>query len=166
MAEITLKNNPIHTNGELPLVGSIATNFKLIGNDLQLKSLVDFTGKNVVLNIFPSVDTSTCATSVRQFNQKAGDLENTVVLCISRDLPFAQSRFCGAEGIENVHMLSEYQNDKFSEAYGLKIIDGPLTGLHSRCVVVIDTQGKVIYTEQVPEIIDEPNYDKALAAIS
>ncbi|SFS61227.1 thiol peroxidase [Sphingobacterium wenxiniae] len=165
MANITFKGGAIHTQGELPAVGSVAPEFKLTGGDLSEKSLADYKGKRVILNIFPSVDTGTCAASVRHFNQKAAGLDNTAVLCISKDLPFAQGRFCAAEGIENVATLSEYKDSNFSEAYQLKIVDGPLAGLLSRAVVVIDEQGKVVYTEQVAEITDEPNYDKALAVL-
>lgn len=165
MTEITLKGNPIHTSGELPKVGSTAKDFKLIGSDLSTKTLNDFKGKNLVLNIFPSIDTGTCAASVRNFNKSASTLDNTNVLCISRDLPFAQSRFCGAEGIENVHMLSDFNTGQFGKDYGLNIVDGPLAGLHSRCIVVINTEGNIIYTEQIAEIIEEPNYDLALASL-
>lgn len=165
MATITFKGNEVHTVGSLPGVGSQAPDFKLTAGDLSTKTLGDYKGKKVILNIFPSVDTGTCATSVRTFNQKAADLENTVVLCISRDLPFAQGRFCAAEGISNVETLSEYKNSNFSDAYGLRIGDGPLEGLLSRAVVVIDEQGKVIYTEQVSEVANEPNYDAALTAL-
>ena len=165
MAKITLKGNEINTSGTLPEVGSKATNFKLVGTDLSTKTLDDFSGKNLILNIFPSVDTGTCAASVRNFNKTASDLENTTVLCISRDLPFAQNRFCGAEGIENVVMLSDFKSGQFGKDYGLEILDGPLAGLHSRCIVVLDPEGKVIYTEQVTETVDEPNYEKALGAL-
>ncbi|NGM89263.1 thiol peroxidase, partial [Parapusillimonas sp. SGNA-6] len=143
---------------------SEAPGFSLTAGDLSQKSLSDFSGKKVVLNIFPSVDTGTCAASVRAFNQKASQLENTVVLCISRDLPFAQGRFCAAEGLENVVTLSEYKDASFSDAYGVKFVDGPLEGLLSRAVVVIDEAGKVVYTEQVAEVTEEPNYDEAIAA--
>jgi thiol peroxidase len=132
---------------------------------LATNSLSDFIGKNVVLNIFPSVDTGTCATSVREFNKQAAELENTVVLCISKDLPFAQARFCGAEGIENVVMLSDFANGSFGKDYGLEITNGPLANLHSRVVIVLDKNGKVIHTEQVSDIVDEPNYEAALNAI-
>ena len=165
MADITLKGNAINTVGNLPQVGSKASNFSLTAGDLSQKSLSDFKGKNIILNIFPSVDTGTCATSVREFNKKASDLENTVVLCISKDLPFAQGRFCGAEGIKNVVMLSDFATGKFGQDYGLEIENGPLAHLHSRAIVVIDTNGNVTYTEQVPEIVDEPNYEAALKAI-
>lgn len=165
MASITLKGNAIHTKGELPTTGSQAKDFQLIGTDLSTKSLSDFSGKNLVLNIFPSVDTGTCAASVRNFNKMASELSNTTVLCISRDLPFAQNRFCGAEGIENVVMLSDFKTGQFGDDYGLTITDGPLAGLHSRCIVVINADGNVVYTEQVAETVDEPNYDLALASL-
>lgn len=165
MAKITFKGTTVNTQGDLPAVGSSAPDFKLTASDLSEKSLSDFKGKKVVLNIFPSVDTGTCAASVRTFNEKASGLENTVVLCISRDLPFAQGRFCAAENLENVITLSEYKDSNFSDAYQLKFADGPLAGLLSRSVVVIDEEGKVTYTEQVAETTEEPNYDKALAAL-
>ena len=165
MTKITLKGNSIHTSGELPKIGSLAQDFKLIANDLTVKTLNDFKGKTLVLNIFPSIDTGTCAASVRNFNKAAANLTNTSVLCISRDLPFAQARFCGAEGIENVFMLSDFNTGQFGKDYGLEIVDGPLAGLHSRCIVVINTEGLVIYTEQVAEITEEPNYKLALASL-
>lgn len=165
MASITLGGNPIHTTGELPKTGSKAADFKLVKNDLSVASLADFAGSKLVLNIFPSVDTGTCAASVRKFNEKASQLENTKVLCISRDLPFAQKRFCGAEGLENVVNLSDFKDGSFGKEYGLEIADGPLAGLHSRVVIVVDENGTVSYTEQVSEIADEPNYDAALAAL-
>ena len=165
MADITLKGNPINTIGNLPEVGSKASEFLLKTVALATNSLSDFIGKNVILNIFPSVDTGTCATSVREFNKQAAQLENTVVLCISKDLPFAQARFCGAEGIENVVMLSDFANGSFGKDYGLEITNGPLANLHSRAVIVLDANGKVIHTEQVPDIVDEPNYEAALNVI-
>ncbi len=165
MAQITFKGNAIHTSGSLPKMGGQAPNFSLTKSDLSSASLSEFKGKKVVLNIFPSIDTPVCASSVRRFNEEASKLDNTVVLCISRDLPFAQSRFCAAEGLKNVITASEYKDSKFSDAYGVRIVDGPLAGLLSRAVVVIDPAGKVAYTEQVPEIAQEPNYSKALAAL-
>ena len=165
MAKITFKGSEINTQGALPKVGDKAPDFTLTAGDLSTKALADFAGKKVVLNIFPSIDTGTCAASVRKFNVEAASLANTVVLSISRDLPFAQSRFCAAEGIENVITLSEYKDDNFSDAYQVRILDGPLAGLLSRSVVVIDEQGVVTYTEQVAETTEEPNYDKALAAL-
>ena len=165
MTKITLKGNAINTSGELPNVGSLAKDFKLIATDLSTKTLNDFKGKNLVLNIFPSIDTGTCAASVRNFNKSATNLNNTSVLCISRDLPFAQNRFCGAEGIENVLMLSDFNTGQFGKDYGLNIVDGPLAGLHSRCILVINTEGRVIYTEQIAETTEEPNYDLALESL-
>lgn len=165
MATITFKGTKVNTAGSLPALGQQAPSFELTAGDLSTKQLKDFAGKKVILNIFPSIDTGTCAMSVRKFNEEAASLANTVVLCISKDLPFAQSRFCAAEGIDNVITLSEYKDSNFSDAYGLKMIDGPLVGLLSRSVVVIDEQGKVLYTEQVAETTEEPNYTAALAAL-
>ena len=165
MATVTLKGNEIKTIGELPKVGDKAKNFTLVKTDLGQAKLSDFNGQKLVLNIFPSVDTGTCAQSVRRFNQEASKLANTKVLCISSDLPFAQNRFCGAEGLENVIMLSDYATSQFGKDYGLEMISGPLFNLHSRVVIVVDSVGTITYTEQVPEIIDEPNYEKALAAL-
>ena len=165
MASITLGGNPIHTSGELPKIGTKLADFKLVKNDLSIASLADFAGTKLVLNIFPSIDTGTCATSVRKFNESASKLNNTKVLCISRDLPFAQKRFCGAEGIENVINLSDFRDGSFGKDNGLEIVDSVLSGLHSRAIIVVDTDGTVLYTEQVPEIADEPNYDAALAAL-
>ena len=165
MSKITLKGNQINTIGELPGIGKSASDFRLIATDLSLKTLEDYKGKSLVLNIFPSIDTGTCAASVRNFNKTAADLKNTLVLCISRDLPFAQNRFCGAEGIENVVMLSDFKSGQFGKDYGLEIIDGPLAGLNSRCIVVINPEGQVIYTEQVAETTEEPNYELALASL-
>ena len=165
MADITLGGNPVKTSGELPQTGTKAPDFTLVKTDLSTVSLADFKGSRVVLNIFPSIDTGTCAASVRKFNEKASGLENTKVLCISRDLPFAQNRFCGAEGLNNVISLSDFRDGNFGKSYGLTIANGPLEGLHSRVVIVIDENGTVKYTEQVPEIKDEPNYDNALAAL-
>jgi len=165
MASITLGGNPIHTSGELPKVGTKLADFKLIKNDLSIVSLSDFAGSRLVLNIFPSIDTGTCATSVRKFNTSASQLENTKVLCISRDLPFAQKRFCGAEGLENVVNLSDFQEGSFGKANGLEIVDGVLAGLHSRSIIVVDEKGSILYTEQVPEIANEPNYEAAIASL-
>lgn len=165
MASITLGGNPIHTSGELPKVGTKLADFKLVKNDLSIASLGDFAGSKLVLNIFPSIDTGTCAASVRKFNESASKLENTKVLCISRDLPFAQKRFCGAEGLENVVNLSDFQEGSFGKANGLEIVDGALAGLHSRSVIVVDENGTIIHTEQVPEIANEPNYEAALASL-
>jgi thiol peroxidase len=165
MAAITLGGNPIHTSGDLPQQGSQASDFSLIKNDLSTANLSDFLGKKLVLNIFPSIDTGTCAQSVRTFNEKASNLENTMVLCISRDLPFAQQRFCGSEGLENVVNLSDFKLGQFGKDYGLEITDGPLAGLHSRVVIVLDEKGTVLHAEQVGEIANEPNYESALAVL-
>lgn len=165
MAQVTLKGNPINTNGEMPSPGSVAPEFKLVKSDLSEVSLSSFVGKKVILNIFPSIDTGTCATSVREFNKRAGSLENTVVLCISKDLPFAQARFCGAEGIDSVMTLSAFRDGDFAKNYGVEMIDGPLKGLTARSVVVIDEQGQIKYEELVPEIVNEPNYEFALKAL-
>lgn len=165
MATVTLKGNPIQTSGELPKIGEKAPDFKLTATDLSSKKLSDFLGSKVVLNIFPSIDTGTCAASVRQFNKEAGELKNTHVLCISHDLPFAHARFCGAEGLENVISLSDYKDGNFGKAYGVNFINGPLEALLSRSVVVIDEQGIVTYTEQVQETVEEPNYRAALDAL-
>jgi len=165
MANITLKGDPFHTVGELPKVGGMAPDFKLVKDDLSEKTLADYKGIKLVLNIFPSLDTGTCAASVRRFNTEASKLENTKVLCISRDLPFAQARFCGAEGLENVENLSDFRYRTFGQDYGVEITDGPLAALESRAVVILDEEGKVIYTQQVGEIVDEPDYEKALAAL-
>ncbi len=165
MASITLGGNPVHTNGELPAVGSKAIDFSLVKTDLGTATLADFAGSKVVLNIFPSVDTGTCAASVRKFNEKASALANTKVLCISRDLPFAQKRFCGAEGLDNVINLSDFIDGSFGKNYGLEILDGPLAGLHSRVVIVLDENGIILHTEQVKEIANEPNYEAALAVL-
>ncbi|MFB0909676.1 MAG: thiol peroxidase [Flavobacterium sp.] len=165
MASILLGGNPIQTSGQLPKVGTQLADFKLIQNDLSVASLSDFAGKRLVINIFPSIDTGTCAASVRKFNESAGNLENTAVLCVSRDLPFAQKRFCGAEGLENVINLSDFNSGSFGKTNGLEILDGPLAGLHSRALIVVDTDGTILHTEQVPEIANEPNYDAALAVL-
>ena len=165
MATVTLKGNNIHTLGSLPEKGSKAPEFQLTKNDLSGVTLSDYAGSRVVLNIFPSVDTGTCAQSVRQFNTEAAELDNTIVLCVSKDLPFAQARFCGAEGIENVEMLSDFKDGNFGKSYNLEFTDGPLAPLHSRAVVVVDQEGTVLYSEQVPEIVDEPNYKAALKSL-
>lgn len=165
MATITLKGNAINTIGELPAVGSKAKSFELVMTDLSTTKLSDFNGKNVAMNIFPSIDTGTCATSVRTFNQEAANLENTVVLCIARDLPFAMGRFCGAEGIDNVVMASDFKSGSFGKEYGLEITNGPLAGLHSRCIVVLNDEGTIVHTEQVTETVDEPNYEAALNSL-
>ena len=165
MANITLKGNAINTIGSLPKIGTEAPEFSLTTVELGQKKLSDFAGQKIILNIFPSIDTGTCATSVREFNKKASGLENTTVLCISKDLPFAQARFCGAEGIENVVMLSDFATGSFGKDYNLDIANGPLAHLHSRAVIIVNEKGNVSYTEQVSEIVDEPNYEAALKAI-
>jgi len=165
MSTITLKGNKINTIGALPDAGSDAKGFILTGADLKDRSLGDYAGRKVILNIFPSIDTSVCAMSVRRFNQEAAGLDNSVVLCISRDLPFALSRFCATEGIVNVEVLSEMRDRQFGKDYGLEIVDGVLAGLLARAVIVIDPSGMVTYTELVPEIGQEPDYDRALAAL-
>lgn len=164
MAKITLKGSEITTHSQLPELGSIAPQNVLIAADLSEKSLGDFVGKKMVLNIFPSIDTGVCATSVRSFNEKASLLENTVVINVSKDLPFSLNRFCASEGLENVVNLSDFRGD-FGKTYGVEITDGPLKGLLSRAVVILNEEGKVIYTEQVPEIGQEPDYTSALAAL-
>ena len=163
MATITLQGNPLETCGELPAAGSPAPAFTLTKTDLSDVTLQDFAGKTVILNIYPSVDTGVCAASTRKFNEIASSNANVVVLCVSADLPFAHSRFCGAEGLENVVSLSDFRNKDFGSAYGVTITTGVLAGLMSRAIVVIK-DGKVAYTEQVPEIAQEPNYDAALAS--
>lgn len=164
MATVTLRGNPLQTSGELPAVGSSAPSFSLVGGNLSEVTSESLAGKKVVLNIFPSLDTAVCATSVRTFNERAAGLDNTVVLCVSQDLPFAASRFCGAEGIENVTTGSAFRSD-FAETYGVRLEDGPLAGLTARAVVVIDESGTVVHTELVPEIAQEPDYDAALGAL-
>jgi len=166
MAQITLKGNPIETAGDLPKVGNKAPAFTLVKNDLSEVKLGDFAGKRVVLNIFPSIDTGVCAASVRRFNQEASKLADTAVLCISADLPFALGRFCGAEGLDNVVPLSVFRSADFGKNYGVLITTGPLAGVLSRAVVIIDKTGNVSYTEQVPEITQEPNFAAALANLS
>ncbi|HEX3006618.1 MAG TPA: thiol peroxidase [Bacteroidales bacterium] len=166
MSKITLKGNPINTIGTLPSAGNSAPEFNLTKTDLSDVSLENFKGKKVILNIFPSLDTSVCATSVRKFNAEAEKLNNTVVLCVSRDLPFAHNRFCTVEGLKNVIPLSELRDSDFGKDYGVTITDGPLAGLLSRAIVVIDENGKVVYNEQVPEIAQEPDYEKALKFLS
>ncbi|MFJ4193429.1 thiol peroxidase [Pseudomonas sp. NPDC089534] len=165
MAQVTLKGNPVQVNGELPQAGSKAPAFTLVSKDLADVTLASYAGKRKVLNIFPSVDTPTCATSVRTFNKKANEVANTVVLCISADLPFAQARFCGAEGLENVQNLSTLRGAEFIQNYGVAIAEGPLKGLTARAVVVLDENDTVLHSELVKEIAEEPNYDAALNAL-
>ena len=162
MATITLEGNDIHTVGDLPATGSDAPGFTLTNAELGETSLSDYAGKRIILNIYPSIDTGVCAESTRRFNTAAGSLDNTVVLCISADLPFALSRFCGAENLSNVITLSTFRNPQFGDDYGVRITDSPIAGLMSRAVVIIDENGKILYTEQVPEIAQEPDYDAAL----
>ncbi|MEV7775672.1 thiol peroxidase [Kitasatospora sp. NPDC086791] len=166
MAQVTLKGNPVEVGGALPASGSQAPAFTLVGAGLADTSLKDFAGARKVLNIFPSIDTPTCATSVRTFNAQAGALDNTVVLCISADLPFAQARFCGAEGLDNVKTLSTLRGRDFHDAYGVAINSGPLAGLTARAVVVLDENDTVLHTELVTEIADEPDYEAALAVLA
>ena len=165
MARVTLGGNPVSTSSELPKVGSQAPDFNLTTIDLADVSLADYAGKKVILNVFPSVDTSVCAASVRKFNAEAAGLKGVVVLCVSKDLPFAHKRFCGAEGIRNVDSLSALRGSDFGKAYGVLLTDGPLAGLFARSIVILDEKGKVVYTQLVPEIKEEPNYDEALAAV-
>ena len=157
--------NPATTFGDLPAIGTKAADFSLVKSDMSVSTLGDYKGSKVILNIFPSVDTGICAASVRHFNEKAASLENTAVLCISRDLPFAQARFCGAEGIESVVNLSDFVDGSFGKSYGLEIMDGAFRGLHSRVMIILDEEGTVTYTEQVPEIGQAPNFEAALAAL-
>ena len=164
MAEITLKGNKIHTLGDLPEKGQKAKDFTLVGTDLSEKKLNDFDGK-IILNIFPSLDTAVCATSVRKFNEEAASLKDATVLCISRDLPFAHGRFCTTEGLDKVINLSDFRTCQFGKDYGLEIVDGPLKGLLSRAVIVLDENKNVVYTQQVPEITSEPDYKSAIDAI-
>ena len=165
MAQVTLKGNPVQVNGQLPQAGSKAPAFSLVAGDLSDATLATFAGKRKVLNIFPSVDTPTCATSVRKFNTQANDVANTVVLCISADLPFAQARFCGAEGLDNVVTLSTLRGHEFINNYGVALAEGPLAGLTARAVLVLDEQDKIIHTELVGEIANEPNYEAVLAVL-
>lgn len=167
MNTITLGGNPVTVIGEFVKVGDSLANFdfELVGNDLSNVKLSDFDGKRKILNIFPSIDTGICATSVREFNKKIADLDNTIVLCISADLPFAQARFCGAEGIDNVKTLSTFRNDEFAKTVGVAMVDGALAGLTARAVIVLDTDNTVIHSELVPEIKQEPNYELALSVL-
>lgn len=165
MSKVKFSGTDVNTNGALPAVGSMAPDFSGVKGDLSELSLKDLQGKKVVLNIFPSLDTGVCAASVRRFNKEAANLENTVVLAISKDLPFAQARFCTTEGIDKVVALSMFKGAGFEDKYGVLLVDGPLSGLLTRSIVVIDETGKVVYTELVPEITEEPNYEKAIAAL-
>jgi thioredoxin-dependent peroxiredoxin len=165
MAKITLKGNPVNTSGNLPAKGTKAPDFTLVKSDLGNLSLSELKGKKVILNIFPSLDTAVCATSVRKFNVMASGKANTAVLGISKDLPFAHGRFCSTEGISNVITLSGFRDSAFGKAYGVDTVDGPLAGLYARSIVVIDEKGNVAYTELVPETTDEPDYESAIAAL-
>lgn len=164
MAEIKFHGDAIHTAGSLPRIGEKAPSFSLVKNDLSRVNLESYAGKNIILNIFPSIDTGVCAQSVRQFNQRASELKDTVVLCVSKDLPFAHKRFCGAEGIENVDTLSDMEDMSFTSNYQTQMISGPLKGLHARAIVTINKVGEVVHTELVDEITNEPNYEAALGA--
>ena len=166
MASVTLQGNPVSVQGDLPAVGTQAPDFRLTGQDLSDVKLADFAGKKLILNIYPSVDTGTCAASTRQFNERMNDRDDVVVLCVSQDLPFAFARFCGAEGLDNIKTASTFRSSAFLESYGVKIADGPLAGLCARAVVAIDEQGKVVYNQLVSEIADEPDYEAALSALS
>lgn len=165
MATVTLGGNPVATSGQLPEVGQSFPAYTLVATDLSVKTPADFAGKKVIYNIFPSIDTATCALSVRQFHQKAAALDGVVVVCVSRDLPFAAKRFCGAEGIDDVVCLSDFQTGALSQALGLTLTEGPLKGLMARAVVVTDAKGTITHTELVSEIAHEPNYEAALAAL-
>ena len=165
MAKTALKGNPVETSGSLPKVGEVAPEFKLVNSSLEEVKLSDFKGKNVILNIFPSLDTGVCAASVRKFNEDASSLDNTVILGISSDLPFAASRFCSMEGIDNTVALSVFRDDDFAKDYGVLLMDGPMKGLTARAVVVVTPEGKVIYNQLVPEITEEPDYNSAIDSI-
>ncbi len=166
MAQITFKGNPIHTSGNLPTMGSTAPEFQLVAGDLSEVRLADFSGKNVIINIVPSFDTGICAKSVRRFNEAAAELDDAVIVNISKDLPFAQKRFCDSEGLNHVKNLSAFRAPQFGQDYGIEMVDGPLRGLLGRAIVVVNGAGQVVYTELVPEIAQEPNYDAALSAVA
>lgn len=165
MATIKLGGNNIETVGTLPKVGDTAPDFDLTTQDLSSKNLSNYKGTRIIMNIFPSIDTGICATSVRKFNEEASKLDNTKILCISKDLPFAQKRFCAAEGIENLEMLSDFRNGNFGKNYGVEMTSGALQGLHSRAIVVLDKNGKVIHSQQVPDIGEEPDYTSAINSL-
>ena len=165
MAKTAFKGNPVETSGSLPKVGDKAPDFKLVNSSLEEVKLSDYKGKNVVLNIFPSLDTGVCAASVRKFNEKAGSKDNTVVLGISSDLPFAAGRFCSMEGIKNTVALSVFRDDNFAKDYGVLLVDGPMKGLTARAVVIVNPEGNVIYNQLVPEITEEPDYNSAIDSI-
>ncbi|MDX1447118.1 thiol peroxidase [Lishizhenia sp.] len=162
---VLLEGNEVQTSGELPKVGEMAKDFQLTATDMSTKTLADFKGYQLIVITFLSVDTSTCSSELREFNKRATALENTKVLCVSRDLPFTQQRFCGAEGIDNVVMLSDFKNGSFAKNYGLEMVDGPLQGLPSRNIIIINKEGKIQYTQQVPEVSHEPDYEEALNAL-
>lgn len=164
MAKITLKGNPCNTSGDLPTVGSKAPNFKLVAGDLSEKSMADFSGKKVVFNVLPSLDTPVCAISAKTFNEKIGQNSKAQIINVSKDLPFAQKRFCESNQVAHVSNLSAFRNDQFGKDFGVSIVDGPLAGLFARAIVVVDESGKVVHTELVPEIAQEPNYEAALKA--
>lgn len=166
MAQFTLKGNPFHTTGDLPAEGATAPDFTVVKSDLAETSRGDYAGRRLVLNIFPSIDTDVCAASVRRFNAEASKLDDTTVLCVSMDLPFALKRFCGAEGLDNVVTASDFREGGFGRAYGVRIADGPLAGLLARSVVVLDKEGKVIHRQLVPETVQEPDYEAALAVLT
>ena len=165
MAKTAFKGNPVETSGSLPKIGEVAPEFKLVNSSLEEVKLSDFKGKNVILNIFPSLDTGVCAASVRKFNEDASSLDNTVILGISSDLPFAAGRFCSMEGIDNTIALSLFRDDSFAKDYGVLLMDGPMKGLTARAVVVVNPEGKVIYNQLVPEISEEPDYNSAIDSI-
>ena len=165
MTTVTFQGNPLNIHGELPSVGSQAPDFDLVKGDLSSLKLGDLAGKKVILNIFPSIDTPTCATATKKFNEKASEHSDVVIVCVSVDLPFAQGRFCAAEGLDKVIPVSAFRNDDFGKDYGVVITDGPLAGLFSRAIVLIDESGQVVYTEHVSEVADEPNYDAVLGAL-
>lgn len=165
MSTITLKGVPFHTSGTLPMVGTYAPDFTVTKVDLSEIKLKNYLGQKIILNIFPSLDTPTCATAMLHFNEIANQFSHILVLCVSVDLPFAQKRFCASQHLENVHPVSVFRHTQFGKDYGVSIIDGPLTGLLTRAVVVLDEHGKIIYTQQVPEISEEPNYTAILSAI-
>jgi len=165
MAQILFKGNPVNTAGELPTVGSAAPDFKVVGTDLSTVSLANYAGKKIVINVFPSVDTGVCALQLKAFNEKVAGKDDVVLLFVSLDLPFAFNRFCGSEGIENAVTTSDFRDQSFAEAYGLKLVDGPLAGLLTRAVIVLDESHKITYSELVSEITHEPNYDAAMAAL-
>ena len=166
MTQITLKGTPINTIASLPEVGTQAIDFQLTATDLSTKTLADFSGETLIISTFPSLETSVCSLSVKQFNERVANRENTRILCVSRDLPFTHNRFTEAENIEHITFLSDFKTGQFGKDYGLEIIDGAFTGLLSRCIIVIDTNGTIIYTEQVSEVADEPNYSAAFDSLT